>query len=190
MANKTYDIIFIGGGLSSLMFLNKYLQNNKNQKILILEKNKTIRNDQTLCLWSGPGIIDVEKIFSLKAKKKWKKIEVIDNKNFVFNEINPYEYKAFDANKTLKKLKSNCKGITYKSNIQVKRILHEKLYFIETSSGEIFQSKFIFDSRPPKDSKLFKHPEILYQAFVGSEIIVKKDTFDDSKVTLMDFKKK
>ena len=66
---NVYDIIFIGGGLSSLMFLSQYTQKNPKEKILVLEKNKSIRDDQTFCAWAGPSIVDIAQTFNLKPKK-------------------------------------------------------------------------------------------------------------------------
>ena len=37
--SKSYDIVVIGAGLSSLMFLSRYILKNKDQSILLIEKS-------------------------------------------------------------------------------------------------------------------------------------------------------
>jgi len=186
---NVYDIIFIGGGLSSLMFLSQYTQKNPKEKILVLEKNKSIRDDQTFCAWAGPSIVDIAQTFNLKPKKKWHKIQLADNTNFILKDLQPYQYVAFDGNKTLKKLLSSCKNITYKSNITVKQIQHDDVFTIKTDKEDEFYSLYLFDSRPPKDSQSYKYKESLSQAFIGSEIMLPNNSFDETTVTLMDFQK-
>ena len=63
---KEYDLIFIGAGLSSLMFLNRYLKKFKNHTVLILERKKEIEKDQTFCVWEGPGLDSIQNNFNLK----------------------------------------------------------------------------------------------------------------------------
>ena len=161
-----YDIIFIGGGLSTLMFLSQYTKNNSKQKILVLEKNKKIRSDQTFCVWAGPNLFDIEKTYKLKPKKIWQSIKLINSKESILQKIKPYQYKAFDGNKTLQLLLAQCKNITYKKNIIVDDIVYENLFLVRTKSGELFKSTYLFDSRPPKNKAIYKYPEVLNQAFI------------------------
>ena len=71
--NEKFDIVCIGGGLSSLLFLN-YLKNiYPEKKIIVLEKNKNTRADQTLCAWVGSEIPNIETMHAVKPKKEWKK---------------------------------------------------------------------------------------------------------------------
>ena len=184
-----YDIIFIGGGLSTLMFLSQYTKNNSKQKILVLEKNKKIRSDQTFCVWAGPNLFDIEKTYKLKPKKIWQSIKLINSKESILQKIKPYQYKAFDGNKTLQLLLAQCKNITYKKNIIVDDIVYENLFLVRTKSGELFKSTYLFDSRPPKNKAIYKYPEVLNQAFIGTEISVATDQFDDTAATLMNFQK-
>jgi hypothetical protein len=150
-----YDIIFIGGGLSTLMFLSQYTKNNSKQKILVLEKNKKIRSDQTFCVWAGPNLFDIEKTYKLKPKKIWQSIKLINSKESILQKIKPYQYKAFDGNKTLQLLLAQCKNITYKKNIIVDDIVYENLFLVRTKSGKLFKSTYLFDSRPPKNKAIY-----------------------------------
>ena len=71
--NKKYDLVVIGAGLSSLMFLNRYLKKFKKHSVLILESKKSIKKDQTFCVWEGPGLDSIQKNFNLQPKKTWNK---------------------------------------------------------------------------------------------------------------------
>ena len=61
--NKSFDIVVIGAGLSSLMFLSRYIIKNKNQSILLIEKRIKKNINQTFCIWQGPDLIDIKKIW-------------------------------------------------------------------------------------------------------------------------------
>ena len=69
-----YDIIVIGAGLSSLMFLSKMISKKSKLSILVLEQKDSIVRNQSFCVWEGPGLIDIEKEFKLKAKHRWDKV--------------------------------------------------------------------------------------------------------------------
>ena len=60
-----YDIIVIGAGLSSLMFLSKMVSNKSKLSILVLEQKDSIVRNQSFCVWEGPGLINIEKEFKL-----------------------------------------------------------------------------------------------------------------------------
>ena len=74
-----YDIIVIGAGLSSLMFLSKMVSHKSKLSILVLEQKNSINRNQSFCVWEGPGLINIEKEFKLKAKHRWDKILIENN---------------------------------------------------------------------------------------------------------------
>ena len=84
--NKKYDLVVIGAGLSSLMFLNRYLKKFKKHSVLILESKKNIKKDQTFCVWEGPGLDSIQKNFNLQPKKTWNKI-LIKTKIFLEQSV-------------------------------------------------------------------------------------------------------
>ena len=67
--------------------------------------------------------------------------------------------------------------------------MYENLFLVRTKSGELFKSTYLFDSRPTKNKAIYKYPEVLNQAFIGTEISVARDQFDDTAATLMNFQK-
>jgi len=186
---KTYDLIVIGAGLSSLMFLSQYVKKFNNQKILLLEQKDIIKQDQTFCVWEGPGLQSITNNFKLKPKKIWKKIVVRDIEKSIIKDISPYKYVCFDGRETLEKLLKLCKSkVTVINNKKVNKISSkDNLHEVKTKS-EIYYAKFIIDSRVN-----YKEHEIksvfVKQAFIGHEIEVKKATWNENEVELMSFRK-
>ena len=84
-----YDIIVIGAGLSSLMFLSKMIRNKSKLSILILEQKISIARNQSFCVWEGPGLINIEKEFKLKAKHRWNKIIIENNGEKIKKKYSP-----------------------------------------------------------------------------------------------------
>jgi len=187
--NEKFDIVCIGGGLSSLLFLN-YIKNiYPEKKIIVLEKNKNTRADQTLCAWVGSEIPNIETMHAIKPKKEWKKIKIESTTNHCILNIEPYSYVAYESKTLLNALiKKLGKNIKYQSNFDVKKVIPGNIFKIISKDGNIIQSEFVIDSRPLVNKSSFKNKENLFQAFIGEEIKVDQDLFDEDKVTLMNFK--
>ena len=187
--NEKFDIVCIGGGLSSLMLLN-YLKNiYPKKKIIVLEKNKNTRTDQTLCAWVGSEIPNIETMHAIKPKKEWKKIKLESTTDQCILNIEPFSYVAYDSKTLLNGLiKKLGKNIKYQSNFDVKKVTRGDLFQIISKDGNIIESEFIIDSRPRVNKSSFKNKEKLFQAFIGEEIKVDKDHFNEDEVTLMNFK--
>ena len=80
-----YDLIVIGRGLSSLLFLKQYLHTHSDLKVLIIEKNKKIEN-RYISSWQGPGLLDLKKEYDIDADKVYKKIS-ISNEEILLKKI-------------------------------------------------------------------------------------------------------
>lgn len=187
---KEYDLIFIGAGLSSLMFLNRYLKKFKNHTVLILERKKEIEKDQTFCVWEGPGLDSIQNNFNLKPKKIWDKIHVQNSHEKVIRDINPYKYVCFDGHNTLKKLMNeHADQVNIKNDVEVKNIEKKDHIFIVKSKDKFFKGKFVVDSRHDFAKKNIKSCYV-NQAFVGHEIQTNKNEFTPDQVTLMSFSNK
>jgi lycopene beta-cyclase len=187
--NKTYDLIVIGAGLSSLMFLNQYIKKFSSQSILLLEQKKIIKQDQTFCVWEGPGLQNITKNFKLKPKRIWKKIVVKNAEEEVIKDISPYKYVCFDGKEVLEKLLKDCKDkVTVINNRKVNKIIYKKSVHEIKTMDKNYYGKLIIDSRVN-----FKEHEIksvfVKQAFIGHEIEVEHNTWNKNEVHLMSFKK-
>ncbi len=184
-----YDFIVIGAGLSSLMFLSKMISNKSKLSILVLEQKRSIARNQTFCVWEGPGLINIEKEFKLKAKHRWNKILIENNRKKIKKDIHPYHYVCHDGHTTLKKLSRQIKGrvkILYATKVTGVHEMDKKIQ-VNSSEGN-FYSKYIVDSRPKIEKNEIKSAYI-QQAFIGSEIEVKSNYFNKYEATIMSFSK-
>ena len=184
-----YDFIVIGAGLSSLMFLSKMISNKSKLSILVLEQKRSIARNQTFCVWEGPGLINIEKEFKLKAKHRWNKILIENNRKKIKKDIHPYHYVCHDGHSTLKKLSRQIKGkvkILYATKVTGVHEMDKKIQ-VNSSEGN-FYSKYIVDSRPKIEKNEIKSAYI-QQAFIGSEIEVKSNYFNKYEATIMSFSK-
>jgi lycopene beta-cyclase len=183
---QKFDIGIIGAGLSGLTLGNSLLSK-KIKNFILIEKNTHLKNDKTYSFWSGPGLFDIKKSFSVKPKKEWSQIEIkVKNKSYKI-DLGSYRYACYSSESILDEL---YKKIT-KEGIKVERgqsINHVKKnqdgWEIKLKNKKILL-KHVIDSRP---NKIFddKYPS-LKQVFVGSEIISNQNIFDENVVTLMDF---
>ena len=183
----TYDLIIIGAGLSSLMFLNQYLKKTSGQDILLLEQKNIINSDQTFCAWEGPGLPNISKDFQLKPKKIWNKIVLNNLNDEIKRDIEPYSYVCFDGKETLETLLSTCKErITVIKNEKVLLLSYEdNVHNVPTENG-VHYGMLIVDSR----NNIKKHEiksSLVQQAFVGNEIELTHDRFNSDEITLMSF---
>ena len=183
---QKFDIGIIGAGLSGLTLGNSLLSK-KIKNFILIEKNSHLKNDKTYSFWSGPGLFDIKKSFSVKPKKEWSQIEIkVKNKSYKI-DLGSYRYACYSSESILDEL---YKKIT-KEGIKIERghsINHVKKnqdgWEIKLKNKKILL-KNVIDSRP---NKIFddKYPS-LKQVFVGSEIISNQNIFDENVVTLMDF---
>lgn len=186
--NKKYDLVVIGAGLSSLMFLSRYLKKFKKHSVLILESKKSIKKDQTFCVWEGPGLDSIQKNFNLKPKKTWNEILIKNQDKNISRTISPYQYVCFDGYETFKRLiKEHANQVEIKRNILVDKIEKKHDVFNVFCKNKLFQGHYVVDSRN-NDKDLDVTSVHVKQAFVGHEIDVPKDTFSSDQATIMSFK--
>ena len=184
-----YDFIVIGAGLSSLMFLSKMVSNKSKLSILVLEQKDSIVRNQSFCVWEGPGLINIEKEFKLKAKHRWDKVLIENNRKKIKKNIHPYHYVCHDGHSTLKKLSRQLNAkvkILYASKVTRINQIDEKIQV--TSSEGNFYSKYLIDSRPKIEKNEIKS-DYMQQAFIGNEIEVRSNYFNKDEATIMSFSK-
>ena len=184
---KEYDLVVIGAGLSSLMFLNRYLKKFKHHSILILEQKEKVEKNQTFCVWEGPGLNSIQKSFNLKPKKTWDKIFIKHHDKELKRDISPYKYVCFDGYNTLKHLIEDYSDqLEIKRNIVVEKIEKKHNLYIIYSKNKLFKGNYVVDSRNNYAETDIESAHIK-QAFVGHEIQVSKNTFTPDRATIMSF---
>jgi len=184
-----YDLIVIGAGLSSLMFLSQYMKKSAGQSVLLLEQKDNVKQDQTFCIWEGPDLPSITRQFKLKPKKVWRKIVLNDGSNEIKRDIGPYRYVCFDGKETLKKLISASEQeITIINNERVSQTSYKNSTHEITTTNKTYYAKCIVDSRSNLKPHEIKSTYI-HQAFIGHEIEVDQEQFNPSEITLMSFTK-
>ena len=179
---ETFDYIICGGGASGLLLSNAFISDKffNDKKILIIEKESKTTNDKTFGFWN-----DKESVLDEMVFKEWEFAEFKDSNSYNTFLLNPYKYKMIKSsqfyshigNKILKA--SNFKYLN--SNINE---IDEINNIVKTDDGE-FNSSIIFSSIYNEVN--FKKYPLLKQHFIGWTIETKSESFDDNKITFMDF---
>ena len=179
---EKFDYIICGGGASGLLLSNAFISDKffNDKKILIIERESKTTNDKTFGFWN-----DKESVLDEMVFKEWEFAEFKDSNSYNTFLLNPYKYKMIKSsqfyshigNKILKA--SNFKYLN--SNINE---IDEINNIVKTDDGE-FNSSIIFSSIYNEVN--FKKYPLLKQHFIGWTIETKSESFDDNKITFMDF---
>ena len=179
---KRFDYIICGGGASGLLLSNALLSEKhfNDKKILIIEKESKTDNDKTFGFWN-----DKESVLDNIVFKEWEYAEFRDSNSHNSFLLSPYKYKMIKSNEFYLSIGdkiSKASNFTY-LNSTVNEIdqVNNK---VKTNDGE-FSSSIIFSSIYNEVS--FKKYPLLKQHFIGWTIEIKNESFDDNKITFMDF---
>ena len=184
---QNYDYIITGSGASGLMLAYRMAKDSffDNASILIIDKEKKTSNDRTWCFWEN----DKGEWDDL-VHKSWNKI-LFDSHSYKKSiPLQSYTYKMIRSAKFYEKLWN---FIESKNNISfikanVTSILDTaEGALVETSTGRYRAVKLL--NSIDLDQKYTRQEEypVLLQHFSGWFIETKKNIFDDSVATFMDF---
>ena len=184
---QKYDYIINGSGASGLMLAYRMAKDSffDNASILIIDKEKKTSNDRTWCFWEN----DKGEWDDL-VHKSWNKI-LFDSHSYKKSiPLQSYTYKMIRSAKFYEKLWN---FIESKNNISfikanVTSILDTaEGALVETSTGQYRAVKLL--NSIDLDQKYTRQEEypVLLQHFTGWFIETKKNVFDDSVATFMDF---
>ena len=124
---QKFDIGIIGGGLSGLTLANSLLSK-KIKNFILFEKEIKIKNDKTYSFWSGPGLFDIKKTFSVKPKKEWSQIEIkVKGKSYKI-DLGDFRYACYSSESVLGELYKKLieKGVQLKRGSLIKDIKKNK----------------------------------------------------------------
>ena len=184
---QNHDYIITGSGASGLMLAYRMAKDSffDNASILIIDKEKKTSNDRTWCFWEN----DKGEWDDL-VHKSWNKI-LFDSHSYKKSiPLQSYTYKMIRSAKFYEKLWN---FIESKNNISfikanVTSILDTaEGALVETSTGRYRAVKLL--NSIDLDQKYTRQEEypVLLQHFSGWFIETKKNIFDDSVATFMDF---
>ena len=184
---QDYDYIIIGAGASGLMMAYRMSKDSffDDKSILIIDKEQKTKNDRTWCYWEkGTGYWDDI------IKTSWDKIIFKSDSLDIQKDINPYQYKMIRSSDFYNKIWSALKkknNITF-SKEDVRKISQEREFVKVVSVQNEYFSKNVMNSILFTDNyKIQTEYPALQQHFVGFFVKTKKDFFDDSSATFMDF---
>ncbi len=185
--NKTVDYTFIGMGAANCLLLLKLNETGtlRDKKIAIIEPNKKDENDRTFCFWSTE-----EEILELHLEdlisSKWQKIKVANQPSQSIAPAYYYHIRGIDlynkVHSTLHELDVHFFPETFNTIPEKK----SGTYALALT-GTTLESKFVFDSRPPKYTTPHKNQSHLLQSFYGWEIKTIDHCFDTTAMVMMDF---
>ena len=182
-----YDYIITGSGASGLMLAYRMANDSffDNSSILIIDKEKKNSDDRTWCFWeNGEGEWDE------LLHKSWDKILFESNtyKNTI--PLQSYAYKMLRSGVFYDKLWN---FINTKNNI---RFIEDTVVniegsedgaIVETLKSKYFTTKLLNSIDLNKKYTRQEEYPVLLQHFTGWFIETKKNIFDDSTATFMDF---
>ena len=184
-----FDYIIIGNGLAGLQLALELASDSyfKNKEIALLDPSTKSNNDKTWSFWEKNS----SKWTSI-IHKSWKEASIITSQKKIDLNLQPYSYKTIRA-------------IDFYNEIKLKLKEHNNFHFIIDSAktvieGELvnvitdkhmYTASHVFDSRIPEEfSILSKNHILITQHFKGWVIKTKDEIFDDTKVTMMDYRLK
>lgn len=186
-----YDFIFTGAGCAALSIVMRMIKTGKfaDKKILLIDKERKIKNDRTWCFWEKD-----DGFFENVVYKTWSKLSFFSDQFSETMDISPYEYKMIRGIDFY----SYCfSEIAKNSNID---IVYGKVGAIscdrDTVSIDIddvtqrFQHATLFNSffGEKQESLNSKKDISLLQHFKGWIIETPHAVFDPDKATFMDFR--
>ncbi len=176
---KIYKAAIIGLGPSGLA-VNKILYGDSSNAIIAFENENINNRDNFFGFWLTEWMKPFEKII----EKKWYEWTIGDNNINITHYSNDKPYCVI----SFKKWKNYCLETKNKLEIKNKKVVKyltlQNCFKIITADKNEYYAEKIYDSRSTKEKK-----GELIQHFFGMNIITKDNTFNEKKLTLMDFTK-
>ncbi|MFD1615004.1 lycopene cyclase family protein [Gelatiniphilus marinus] len=185
-----FDYIIIGNGLAGLQLALKMASDaffNDKQVALIDHSEKKL-NDKTWSFWETKPSLWNGIVF-----RSWKKASIITSKKTTHLTLKPYSYKSIRSidfyNEAKTKLKKHHNIHFIIDGVELVREENDNI--IVTTKQNTFTASYAFDSRIPKTfSELSKQSLTILQHFKGWVIKTEQESFDETKVIMMDYRLK
>ena len=186
MLKEKYDLIFCGGGLSTLIFLNKIISDNyfDDKSILVIEKDPNLIPKKSWSFWEKKDSHWNDFII-----KSWDKIVFKSQNINIDRSLTSMNYKMIKSESFYNHIYDKVKR---QPNIKIKKgdvidVIDQNETVVVKTKNESFTANKVLNSIPNDSYKTNSNFPVLLQHFVGWTIKTKKPVFDDRTATLMDF---
>lgn len=186
MAQQHFDFIFAGGGLASLMTLQRMVQSGSftGKSILIIEPDSNKGNDRTWCFWEeGSGEWDG------LLSKQWDYALFADAGFSNRMQLAPYRYKMLrsaDFYGSVRNLIKQNSDVTIVEDSVTAFTDNGSIVTVTTALSTYTCNKLFNSIYKPEMAQKSKYP-LLQQHFIGWFVKTDKPAFDSGCVTFMDF---
>ena len=180
------DYLFAGAGASATLLLMCMEKQGllKDKKILILDPDTKNNNDKTYCFWS-----EQNEQLTLQCRHlishEWDEVRVNRNEQESLLPKKYFHISGIDVYKELRRIIDQHHLQRIQSSV-IELTPIENGVKVITDIG-IWESSFVFDSRPPKYLRLKKDDAHLLQSFIGYVISTDEPISNLNCVDLMDF---
>jgi lycopene beta-cyclase len=184
--NKIFDFVFIGLGASNSLILISMIKKGllDNKQVAVFETDKKANNDKTYCFWASPDEPITRELEAL-ISRRFTKIKVSAGREENIESC-PYHYiRSIDLYDATRKFVSG-KDIAF-INEAVGQITEENQIHTLQTPKTTYQTKYIFDSRPPALDTTSKSEITLHQSFLGWHIKCEADAFQENVFEMMNF---
>nr|WP_321236703.1 lycopene cyclase family protein [uncultured Psychroserpens sp.] len=184
-----FDYIIIGNGLAGFQLALKLASDSyfNNKQIALIDPSEKNTNDKTWSFWETEP-----SQWSHITHKSWNKTSIITSKKTIDLDLKPYRYKTIRAIDFYNDAKAQ---LHQQDNIHciIERVtsVTENHHAIVTTEKKSYTASHVFDSRVPTEfSSESKDSISIIQHFKGIVIKTENETFDEDKVTMMDYRLK
>lgn len=184
-----FDYIIIGNGLAGFQLALKLASDRffKTKQIALIDPSEKNTNDKTWSFWETEP-----SQWNHITHKSWNKASIITPEKTIDLQLDPYTYKTIRAIDFYTEAKAQLKQQDNMHCIveQVTSLTQGEIVTVTTQQHS-YTASHVFDSRIPDAFTLESQPSIsIIQHFKGWVIKTETDTFDDSKITMMDYRLK
>ena len=179
------DLVVLGGGCAGLsLALRLAEQPGQCRRVTVLETRQVYRHDRSWCFWrTGPHR------FEPLVKRSWPCVAVRSTAQTVQVDCASTPYQLLEAGSFYDHTRQ---AIAASGTVQLElgvTVLGSPRqvpggWCIETSAGGLTAARII-DTRPPSLPR--RGDALLWQSFLGEEVVCDRPVFDTSRVELMDF---
>ncbi len=177
------DVLILGGGCAGLSLASR-LSHGASLDVLVIEPREFYSDDRTWCFWGTES----SRAENPLIERAWPMASVSDGDHVVKVDCQERPYcliRALDFYNHHLDTVSRSKGVTVKLGTRAgncRKLGSE--WETQTSLGTI-RSKFVVDTRPNRN--LDTEEPLLWQCFLGFEVVVQEETFDPECAQLMNF---